>query len=309
MASALLVAVVQPQSVFGVLLFLIAPLPLIIAGFSYHPLVALLGALFGCLFLDLFVLQTLAIGFALVAGIPAWLVCEAGLRRGRFASRLRDELGFVTTGTLLMGIALYVSTLIVATALWISPSYEGLRANLYSAFEETIRSQYQVEGKGSLKLPDGTDLEPIGRIYARILPSFLSVPFFMMIVISGYLGARVARISQRLPRPWPDFRQIKLPGMALGALAAAAGVAFIGGFPGLAGEVLLMTVSLCFMLQGFAVIHHRLRDRQGWRWLISASWALLIIFGFSAIAFAVLGILDQIFDLRKLRGPDPATLN
>lgn len=304
-ASALLVAVLQPQSVFGLLLFLIAPLPLVITGFSYHPLVAALGALFGCLFLDIFIMPTLSLAYALVAGLPAWLTCEAGLRRGRLLASLRDEFGFLTPGVVLMGVAAYVSALIFTGALWISPSYEGLRAYLYSAFEATVRSQYQIDPKNGLRLPDGTDLEPLGRIYSRAIPSLMALPFFLMSVLSGYLGAKVAQISQRLPRPWPDFRRTRLPSAALLLFMIAFGLAFMGGYAGLAGELLGLTIGLCFLLQGLAVIHWRLRDRQGLRWIISASWALLIIFGLSAFAFAALGVADQIFDLRKLRGPNP----
>ena len=300
-ASALLVAVLQPQSVFGLLLFLIAPLPLVIAGFSYHPLVAALGALFGCLFLDVFVMPTLSLAFALVAGLPAWLICEAGLRRGRRFSSLRDELGYLTPGVVLMGIAAYVSALIFTGALWISPSYEGLRAYLYSAFQETVRSQYGTDAKDAFRLRDGTDL---GRLYSQAIPVMMALPFFLMSTVSGYFGAKVARISQRLPRPWPDFRQTRLPSLALTALALAVVLAFFGGYASLAAELIGLTVGLCFVLQGLALIHWRLRDRQGLRWMISASWALLIIFGLSAFGFAALGIADQIFDLRRLRRPD-----
>ncbi|MBY0612552.1 MAG: YybS family protein [Beijerinckiaceae bacterium] len=303
-ASALLVAVVQPQSVFGLLLFLIAPLPLVVTGFSYHPLVAALGALFGCLFLDVFIMPTLSLAYALIAGIPAWLICEAGMRRGARLAFLRDPLGYFTPGVVLMGIAAYVSALIFTGALWISPTYDGLRAYLYSAFEETVRSQYQIDPKNGLRLPDGTDLEPLGRIYSRAIPSLMALPFFLMSVLSGYLGAKVAQISQRLPRPWPDFRLTRLPAIALFALALGVGLIFLGGFAGLAGELISLTLGLCFLLQGLAVIHWRVRERQGLRWLISASWAVLIIFGLSAFAFAALGIIDHIFDLRRTRGPD-----
>ena len=309
LASSLLIAVLQPQSVFGALMFLIAPLPLVIAGLSYHPLVALLGGLIGCLFLDIFQMSTFALAYGLVAGIPAWLISEAGFRRGRRFPALRDASGYLSTGTVMLGIAAYVSALIVATALWISPNYETLRSFLYTAFEETIRAQQQIDDKNGLRLPDGTDLAPLGRFYARVMPAMLALPFFLMSVISGYLGARVARISQRLPRPWPDFRRIALPSPALGALALSLLLVFLGGYPGLAGETLLLALMLSYMLQGLAVVHFRAGSQPKMRWMVSASWALLIIFGVTAIGFAILGLLDQIFDLRKLRGDPPTAIS
>ena len=306
-ASALLVAVLQPQSIFGLLLFLIAPLPVVIAGFSYHPLVALLAGLCGCLFLDVFVMQSLSLTYALVVAVPAWLVCDIGLRRGRYLSSLRDEAGFFTTGTVILAIASYVSALIVVGAIWISPSYEGFRAYLYKAFEETIKLQYDLDGKTDMMLPADGDFERLGRIYSRAIPSVMAMPFFIMIVLSGYLGAKVARTSQRLPRVWPDMRTLQIPNAGLALLVLAIGLIFVGGFAGLAGELLVMTLSLCFMLQGLAVIHHNFGRRTNLRWLLSASWALLIVFGFSAIAFALLGLADHFLDLRKLRSPTPLT--
>ena len=309
LASSLLIAVLQPQSVFGALMFLIAPLPLVIAGLSYHPLVALLAALIGCLFLDIFQMPTFALAYGLVAGVPAWLISDAGVRQGRRLAGLRDGAGYLTTGAIMFGIAAYVSTLIVVTALWISPDYATLRGSLYTAFEETIRAQQQIDDKNGLRLPDGTDLAPLGRFYARVMPAMMALPFFLMGIISGYLGARVARISQRLARPWPDFRRIALPQLALGALALATVLAVLGGYPGLAGETLLLTLILCYMLQGLAVVHFRAAAQPRMRWLVSASWSLLIIFGVTAVGFALLGLLDQIFDLRKLRSSPPPTLH
>ncbi len=305
LASALLIAFIQPQSLFGVFLFLIAPLPLVVAGFSYHPLAALLSALVGCLFLGSMVSSSLAIAYAMTAGLPAWLICEAGAQPRRWFSALSDQHGYLTAGTILFGIALYVSGLILGAALWISPSYEGLRSHLQAAFEEIIRAQYQLDGKGSLRLPDGTDLEPVGRLYARAIPGLMALPFFVMIALSGYLGARVARISQRLSRAWPDFRQLRLPALTLTALIMAIGLIFIGDYIGLLGVLLCVTLTLCFILQGLAVIHFHVRDRPGMRWLISASWALLIVLGVTGFAFALLGMIDHVFDLRQLRGPNP----
>lgn len=303
-ASSLLIAVLQPQSIFGGLLFLIAPLPLVIAGFSYHPLVAALAALFGCLFLDLVVMPGFSVAYALIAGLPSWLICEAGTRRGRTLMAAREADGFVTPGAILFGIAAYASLLILAVSLYLSTSYEALRALLYTAFEQTMRQQYETGGSG-LTLPDGTNLEPLGRLYARVMPALMALPLVLMAAVSGYLGVRIARISERLMRPWPDFRRIRLPRIAAPALGLSLVLIAIGGYPGLFGETLLLALVLCFSLQGLAVIHWQIRERRTLRWLISASWALIILFPVSAIGFALIGLADHFLDLRKLRGSPP----
>ncbi len=299
LASALLCIVLRPQSMFGVLLFLISPLPLIIAGLSYHALIAALGALIGCLFLSLFQGTSLAIGYAALAGLPAWLVCEAALRKVTVSERAS-----ISTGTILLAIGLYVATLIVAATIWISPDYTEMRKFLYSAFEETIRAQYGLEAKDSLVLPDGTDFAPIGRIYARVMPGLAALPFFIMIALSGYLGARITRMSGRLQRNWPDFRTIQLPSITLPMLAAAMLLILAPGYIGLAGEVFTLVLALCFMLQGLAVLHFSAVAKPGLRWLIGTSWVLIFIFGFFGLGFAMLGVADILFDFRKLRKAD-----
>ncbi len=300
-ASALLCVVLQPQSLPGALLFLLSPLPLMIAGFSYHPMVAALGALIGCLFLQQVIGIPLAIAYALMAGLPAWLVCEGSLR-----SFLPVRLGAggnssLSPGAILFGIAIYAALLIFLTSLWISGSYEDLRNYLYTAFEETIRVQYGIEKNAPLKLPDGTDLEPVGKFYARLMPALAALPLFILITGSAYLGARVANISGRFPRIWPDFRELRLPWIALPLMGFGIGLAMTGGYFTLAGELLMLVLSLCYMLQGLAVLHFNLRNRPDWRWLIGTSWILIIVFGVFGIGFALIGLADPFLDLRKLR--------
>jgi hypothetical protein len=308
-ASALLCSVVQPQSGFGVILFLISPLPLVVAGLSYHHLVAALAALIGCLFLDLLVGSTLSIAYALLAGLPAFLLVFAIVQRRGRGGTLRDAAGYLGPGVILTGIAVYVSGLILIASIWVNPNYAGFRAYLYSALAESVKTRLEIEGGQDLRLPDGLDLEPFLRFYARLMPSLATIPFFVMLSVSGYLGARVALVSQRLQRPWPNFRHLRLPPLAVILLIAATVLIFAHGYPGLAGELFTISIGLCFVIQGLAVVHAKVGHRPRMRWLIAMSWLLVIVFSISSLGFLVLGLIDQIFDLRKLRGANTNSIS
>ncbi len=289
-ASVLLCVGMRPQSLPGAILFLMSPLPLIIAGLSYNALVAALAALIGCLALSFVQSPSLPIMYALVAGLPSWLICT-----GATNAKLR-----FTTGQIVLGIACYVSILVLTATIITVPDHSNLSVYLSDMIKESFKTQAGADASANLNEKDAYVIS----VFVRILPHMSAISFFTMLVSSSYLGAKIALVSSMLKQIWPDFRRLKLPNLALVAIAVAFPVSFAHGYAGLTGEIFTVTLSLCFMLQGLAVLHFTLANSAYWRWLLLVSWSSIIIFGFIGLGFTMLGLADFIFDFRKLRQSD-----
>ena len=293
-ASTLLCVGLRPQSLFGALLFLLSPLPLIIAGLSYNALVAALAALIGCLTLIATQNSSLALMYGLVAGLPSWLIC-LGAESGT------NQKSALTTGTIVFGICCYVSILVISTAIILVPDHTNLATYLSDIIKDSFKAQIDQSQLQSLTKKD----EYLIAVFVRILPHMSAISFFTMLVSSAYLGAKTARMSSMLQQRWADFRHLQLPFIALIAICLALPLSFSNGYIGFGAEIMTITLSVCFMLQGLAVLHFQLAKSIYWRWLILVSWSAIIIFGFIGLGFTVLGLADFIFDFRKLRQSNP----
>jgi Predicted membrane protein (DUF2232) len=299
-ASVLLCIGMRPQSVFGALLFLLSPLPLIIAGLSYHALIAALAALIGCFALNLVQTSSLSIVYALVAGVPAWLVCSAATRRTQNYEQQQNTSSAFSAGAIILGIGCYVSLLVLVSTIFIVPNHE----NLSKYLSDMISKGFEAQGSmGNLELDAKLEAQANTLIpmFVRFLPHMSAVSFFVMIALSSYIGARITFMSGRLMHDWPDFRRLQLPFLSVYLFVAALLFSFLPSYFGLAGEIFSLIFSVCLMLQGLAVLHFIVANRPFLSWLILVSWSAIIIFGFFGLGFSVLGLADFIFDFRKLR--------
>ncbi len=295
-ASVLLCYGLHTALPFGMLLLILSPMPLIIAGLSYHSLAAALAALLGCLFLTLIPNTPLTIVYALLVGIPAIFISYMALRQPRYS-----------IGVILLGIAGCVSLITVTTLVMAIPNF----ANLSPYLTQKMQASFKLQSLAERSMFETLDI----KLLVRAVPIMSAVSFFMMFTLSGYLGAKITSVSGKLECVWPDFHTLKLPLYTLGIFGGAVGLIFsphyldISGYFGLVGEILTTTILLCFMLQGLSVLHYKLKKPSTMRWLLPLIWGSIIILGFVGLAFSVLGIADLIFDFRKPRIVEPLPPN
>lgn len=114
----------------------------------------------------------------------------------------------------------------------------------------------------------------------------LMQPAMWMLVLAGnlYVAMGMARVSDRLKRPrdeWPI--SMRMPRIAVIALAAAIILTFFTGDISLAGNVFVGALMAGFTLAGFATFHFRTRS-QPWQPL-----ALIVVYG--AVALTLIAAL------------------
>ena len=300
LASALLSGVLTPGSLLAGLLFFVAPLPLLIAGLGWHPLVAALGALIGCILMSVGVGPMAALYYGAMVGLPAYLMSQyvPRLLQGPFAGDA-EAAGRRIGAVLLGAIGLYAVVVTFIGALSIDSDYASFVRRLAATVETMFRTMFQ---DSAVAVPAGANLKDMARIYAYIMPPMLTFLIATMLTLSLWLAVRIVRKSERLTfAPLPAFF-LSLPKEVLFVFVGAMGLTQLGGYLGFLGRLVMVAVAFCLVISGLALLHYKTLGRNGRTALLSGAWALLMITGFPAFIFAFAGALDAAFDFRRSGG-------
>lgn len=297
LVSALLSAVVMQGTALALLLYLLAPVPILVAALGWDHRAGLVGAVVGAVALAVSLSPVSGLGFALGSALPAWWLAYLTML-GRQAPDGTME--WYPLGRLLVWVAgISALTYLIAAAV---PEFD------YSVYEERVREATDTILRIQTGTPEGVPLPATGEVtgaeltamLARIVPIFAAQGFTLLLVLYLWLGAKIVSISGRLARPWPSIPQTAMPQTAVLALLGSAAVAaLVGGFVGLFALAFSGALAMAFGLQGLAAIHHVTMGRNG-RTLILIGTYLLIFFsqGLVLAALVLGGIADTVFGLR-----------
>lgn len=305
LAAAFLFGVLAPGPVLLAPLLLVAPTPLIIAGLGWHPLVAALGGLIGALTLSFALTSKTGLSFALLVGLPAYLVSAALLWLGRSMppGTTAQQMGRVVATYILGGIALYSAFAMLGGALAVSTDYAVYEGRLLSVFQRMM-SDFSADPSGR---PDPVAAERAARLFMRIFMPMSAMIIAASLIISLWLAVQYLRRSERLPFAYMPARFVSLPREALFWLVGAMGVALMPGFLGLFGASFVGTIMLVLLLNGLALIHTKtigMKSRTAALWAV---WLSLLFFAPAILIYSLLGLLDALFDFRRV-GETPPTV-
>ena len=305
--SAVLSGLFGQGSMLAALLFFVAPLPLMIAGLGWHPLIAALGALVGCLAMSFGLGSKAGLFFAAVVGLPSWLSCEVVLRLmvNRPADENARDYGLRLGVGIVGGIALYAVPVTLVGALAMNISYDSFNSVLRAFAEAAIRLLIE---SGHLQ-KEGIDVKSTAAIYATVMPTVIIFLVCITLVLSLYIAVRVVRKSERLPFvPGPLFL-VALPKESLFVMVGSIGLATMTGWLGFIGACAVAALTFCFILTGLAVMHSKTLGRSDRGMILGAAWGSMLVFGLPALVFALIGAADAAFDLRRLSGGSSKTPN
>ena len=119
-------------------------------------------------------------------------------------------------------------------------------------------------------------------------------------LVNLWLAARIVQYAGQLPRPWPDLSATELPPLFLASyLAIFAFAALSGGAVGYVLAFYASALSLVWILIGLGVLHVVTRGRSFRRPLLIFIYVILIVFGWPALPLMVLGVVEQLVQLRR----------
>ncbi|QTL04574.1 DUF2232 domain-containing protein [Aquabacter sp. L1I39] len=299
-ASALLSAGVAAGTMLAVPLFYLAPLPIMLAGLAFSHWTAFVGLVVAAAGLGFAFGTSFLVAYALGIGGPAWVLAYGALL-ARPDPAARDGLVWFPIGPLVLLAGALASLSVIVGLLSVATDYETYRAAVDQAFE-----QFLVVGAGSARTADTAHMSAL---VAAVLPPMAGTLTMVSHLACLYLAARAARVSGRLARPWPDLASTRLPQVTTLALAVLVALSVTPGMLGLSASVVTATLLTAYAVAGFATLHFVTRGRPGRPLILTAAWMATLALGWPALAAALLGIVDAMFDLRTrmgFRGGPPA---
>lgn len=310
-ASALMFASIISGALISLVLFYLAPLPLMVAAIGWGPLCASLGGIAAAVGLGALFGLPYCIAFAVTVALPAWWLGHLVLLGRQVGGVAPDAtaaeppaepvIEWYPVGRILLWIAGFATLTTMAALLTLGTDAETITGTLRRGMMRLLRAaDPQTSGEAS-QFVDAL---------VRIAPAAATIVAMMTLTLNLWLSAKVTATSGRLRRPWPDLMSAELPPMTLVVLCIALAFCFTGGLLAIVAQITTAALMMAYALTGFAVLHTltlALKSRTFW---LGSTYAVVVVFGWPVIAMVILGLADSVFGFRErfLRSRQPPPL-
>jgi hypothetical protein len=303
-ASALMFASIISGALFSLVLFYLAPLPLMVAAIGWGPMWAGIGGIAAALGLGTVFGFSYSLAFVVAVALPAWWLGHL-VMLGRPAPDAAPRADATATdgpttdgptmewypvGRLLIWIASLAALTTFAALLTLGSDAAGITSTLHRGMSRVLTAA---------DVPVSADIDQWIDAMIRIAPAAAGMFATITLTLNLWLAAKITASSGSLRRPWPDLKATALPPMTLAALFAAIGFCFAGGLISILAIITTSTLLMAYALTGFAVLHTltlTLRSRAFW---LGSIYALVVMFVWPVLAMVVLGLADSAFGLRQ----------
>ena len=305
-AAALLFASVTSGSWLSIPLFYLAPLPIMIAGLGWSHWAAMTAALAGALGLGAVFGTVFLLAFAAGAGFPAWWLSYLAMLARPVAitngsGQGAESFEWYPPGRLVVWAAV-LGVLVVIIAI---PNFgvdaDSFRAGLRDALNAIMRVNNGTPARA------GSNTERLLEILVNAIPPAAAVLATITNLLNLWLAARVVKFSGRLARPWPQLSSMSFPPLVAAALAVAIVLSFLDGMLGIVGGIVAASLLLAYGVLGFAVLHAITQGMSARPFVLSVTYAGVILLGWPMLALCLLGLVDTAIGLRARvsakRGP------
>jgi hypothetical protein len=305
-ASALMFASIISGALISLLLFYLAPLPLMVAALGWGPIAATIGGIVAASGLGVMFGLPYCIAFAITVAVPAWWLGHLsllgrplpGAASGNGSAPAAPQLEWYPIGRILLWIAGFAALATIAAMLTLGTDAETITNSLRRGLSRIL---------GARDAASSGDIERWVAALAVVAPAAATIVAMMTLTLNLWLAGKITATSGRLHRPWPDLKSAELPPMTLVALSVALAFCFIGGLAAMFAQITMTALMMAYGLTGFAVLHTltlALKSRVFW---LCCTYAIVVAFGWPVLAMIALGLADAVFGIRQryLRGKPP----
>ena len=299
-ASALMFASIVSGALISLLLFYLAPLPLMVAALGWGPLCATIGGISAAIGLGAIFGLPYCIAFVVTVALPAWWLGHLALLGRPVSNTVSSGNGAATpaapvmewypVGRILLWITGFAALTTMAALLTLGSDAAAITDALKRGLLRLLGSRVGVSPG---------DFERIADALVAIAPSAAAMFAMATLTINLWLAAKITAISARLHRPWPDLRAVALLPMTLAALCAAIAFSFAGGLLAILSQIIAVALMMAYALTGFAVLHTltlALKSRALW---LGMTYSMVVVFVWPIVALMILGLADSIFGFRQ----------
>lgn len=311
-ASAAMTASVAAFSAVSVLLFYLAPLPLLIIGFANGALSAAVAGVAGSLVIGLVMGLKPGVFFLFSTAIaPVVLSHFALLRRPAMQGPIVEGevraqgQEWYPEGRLLLWCAGLAGALVAASILAAGPDAESFRNVVRSTANMMMEPQLE-----SMTAEERVQAGNIIDFMVVALPMLSASLWLLTLFVNMRLAGAIATASGKGLRPWAGFGEMRFPRMAGMAFAGAAALAVLPGTLGVLASVFATAFATALTLLGLSVIHGVMATHKAKAALLFALYfALSVLNWLLVLPLAALGLVDLFTDIRARKGVPAANSN
>jgi Predicted membrane protein (DUF2232) len=286
-AAALLFASVVSGSIAAILLFYLAPLPILIAALGWSHLAGLLAAASATA--TIAALSGVFLVAVAVISFGAWWLGYLTLLARPATNGGGSDLQWYPIGRLTLWAAAIGTLLVIVVIPNFGADQESLQAGLRKMYGRIVRDKSTV------------DLLVIAVPLAAAMFSTVTN------LCNLWLAARIVKISGRLARPWPDLSALTLPPAAAGLLAAAIAASLLPDLFGILSGAGAASLVIVFAILGLAVLHSVTRGLSSRRWVLAGVYAAALLLAWPLLLISLLGLAETMLSIRmrvaRMRGP------
>jgi hypothetical protein len=294
LAASLLFASLASASLVSIVLFYLAPLPIMIAGLGWSHFAALIAAAVGGSALLVVFGTPFSAAFLMGIGLPAWWLAYLALL-ARPAPTADAGLEWYPIGRLVLWAALLGALAVAAVIPILGTDAEAFRAGLREVFRQRLYSDAALDSKFGT-----SDQGRLLDVLVAITPPAAAVVALVTNLLNLWLAARIVGISGRLKRPWPDLSSVELPRLLPLLLLGAALLCVFGpDLIGIVSGVLAASLLMAYALVGLAVLHATTRGINGRSFVLGGIYAAVAVFGWPMLLLSLLGLVDVPLGLRR----------
>ncbi|BCP52913.1 hypothetical protein K32_15300 [Kaistia sp. 32K] len=294
MASALLFAGLISGTALAFPLFILSPLPIAIAGLGFGTMSGAAAAVLASALIG-FTIGPIAGGlyFILFAAPVAWVAHLIGLSR---PDETGDGRQWFPLDSVLFRAAIVVAVAVVVSGIVLSYDPEALISQTM-----TVLKGWLAESASDGMTPTDAEIEPLIRFNIALMPFTSASLTLGILVLSTWLGARIARMSGLLQREWTPLWTVVLPQQAAFLFGAAFVASMIPGVPGQIAAAVAGAIGFAFALTGFGLLHAMLLGKAARPLLLFLVYAVSFVFLLPLGIMAVVGLVDTALQFRARR--------
>ena len=301
-AAALLFASIATGALISLLLFYLAPLPILIAGLGWSHWAGLVAALAASLCLATTFSLYLFIAFLVGIGLPAWWLSYLALLARPVTTPAGSKLEWYPIGRLVIWVAILSALIVVAAVLSIGTSEDTLRVTFRGALEGILRQQV-----APADVLVANDINRQIDVFVTMGPPIGAAMVTLINLMLLWLAGRIVNVSNRLRRPWPDLSAIVFPALTPNLLVIAMVCLLLAGFISIIASVFAASLLTAYAVLGFAVLHAITREMQSRGLLLGIVYVSVVFILPVLLLIALLGLADTALHIRdrmaNKRGP------
>jgi hypothetical protein len=295
-ASALMFASIISGALISLLLFYLAPLPLMVAAVGWGALAAAIGGVAATCGLGVIFGLNYGIAFAVAVALPGWWLGHlvllgrpvAGMPAAGNGAAASD-LEWFPVGRILLWIAGFAALTTFAALLTLGTDTTTIADTLRRGLTRIFTAPNE---------PAPAEIEQWVDAMVTLAPIAAAAVAMPTLTLNLWLAGKITATSGRLRRPWPDLKATALPPMTLAALCVSTAFCFTGGLPALLAKIVTSALMMAYAFTGFAVLHTltlALKSRAFW---LGSAYAVVMLFVWPVLAVVALGVADAVFGFR-----------